>query len=115
MGIRLSDGPGPHAAGSGAAVFLLQMDEVAVGAHAGMPPGRPRRGLMTADRATLVRHALAMALLLAPTTLRAAELETTHLFGFTLGSDVNAVGEKEAELETVGSFGKRFGDYAAAS
>ena len=29
--------------------------------------------------------------------LAAKELETTHLFGFTLGSDTNDVGEKEAE------------------
>jgi hypothetical protein len=45
----------------------------------------------------------------------AAELETTHLFGFTLGSDVNAVGEKEAESEAFGRFGKSTGTYSALS
>jgi hypothetical protein len=45
----------------------------------------------------------------------AKDLETTHLFGFTLGSDTNDVGEKEAELETTGRFGKRAGSYAALS
>jgi hypothetical protein len=49
------------------------------------------------------------------TLAKAAELETTHLFGFTLGSDVNAVGEKEAESEAVGRFGKSAGTYSAIS
>ena len=38
----------------------------------------------------------------AVTLAKAAELETTHIFGFTFGSDVNAVGEKEAESEAWG-------------
>jgi hypothetical protein len=37
---------------------------------------------------------------LIPVAALADKLETTHLFGFTLGSDVNDVGEKEAESET---------------
>ncbi|HEY7230057.1 MAG TPA: hypothetical protein VH558_06780 [Pseudolabrys sp.] len=41
------------------------------------------------------------------------ELETTHLFGFTLGSDVNDVGEKEAESETTGRFAESGGSYTA--
>jgi hypothetical protein len=49
------------------------------------------------------------------TLAKAAELETTHLFGFTLGSDVNPVGEREAESETVGRFGKSPGTYSALS
>jgi hypothetical protein len=47
--------------------------------------------------------------------LAATDLETTHLFGFTLGSDTNAAGEKEAESETTGRFGKSSGSYAAVS
>jgi hypothetical protein len=43
------------------------------------------------------------------------DLETTHLFGFTLGSDVNDVNEKEAESETFGRFGKGAGSYKALS
>jgi hypothetical protein len=57
------------------------------------------------------------ALCLAPVIAEAGDkdkgLETTHLFGFTLGSDVNDVGEKEAESETTGRFGKREGSYTA--
>ena len=59
--------------------------------------------------------ALFVTLLMLPAAARAEELETTHLFGFTLGSDVNKVGEKEAELENTGRFGKRDGSYAALS
>ena len=54
-------------------------------------------------------------LLLWPGAARTAELETTHLFGFTLGTDVNDVGENEAELENTGHFGKQAGTYAAVS
>lgn len=49
------------------------------------------------------------------TSGKAAELETTHLFGFTLGSDVNAVGEKEAESEAAARFGKSAATYSAIS
>jgi hypothetical protein len=55
------------------------------------------------------------AIMFMPAGPRAAELETTHLFGFTLGSDVNDVGEKEAELENAGRFGKRDGSYGTVS
>lgn len=59
--------------------------------------------------------AVATALILAPVLGHAEKLETTHLFGFTLGSDVNDVGEKEAESETTGRFGKAGGSYTALS
>jgi hypothetical protein len=39
----------------------------------------------------------------------AHQLESTHLFGFTLGSDVS-VGEKQAESEAAGRFGKALFD-----
>jgi hypothetical protein len=61
-----------------------------------------------------MKKALALILLLvAPAVTKAKDLETTHLFGFTLGSDVNDVGEKEAESETTGRFAKGSGSYAA--
>jgi hypothetical protein len=52
-------------------------------------------------------------LLVLPVTATAKDLETTHLFGFTLGTDVNGVGEVEGETETVGRFAKRAGSYSA--
>jgi hypothetical protein len=63
----------------------------------------------------MLRVALCVSFVSAVTLAKAAELETTHLFGFTLGSDVNAVGEKEAESEAVGRFGKSAGTYSAIS
>jgi hypothetical protein len=63
----------------------------------------------------MLRLALCVFFASAVTLAKAAELETTHLFGFTLGSDVNAVGEKEAESEAVGRFGKSAGTYSAIS
>jgi hypothetical protein len=59
--------------------------------------------------------AAAAALTLLPTICVAEKLETTHLFGFTLGSDVNDVGEREAESEGTGRFGKGAGAYTALS
>jgi hypothetical protein len=43
-------------------------------------------------------------LLVMPIAVTAKDLETTHLFGFTLGTDVNDVGDIEGELETTGRF-----------
>lgn len=63
-----------------------------------------------------MKTALALiALLGIPIVAGAEELETTHLFGFTLGSDVNAVGEVEGESENTGHFAKRAGSYQAVS
>ena len=42
-------------------------------------------------------------------------IETEHLFGFTIGSDVGHTGEKEAFLDITGRFGKRDGSYSALS
>jgi hypothetical protein len=63
-----------------------------------------------------MRIALAIAGLLAmPIVAKAENLETTHLFGFILGTDVNDVGEIEGELETIGHLAKRDGAYTALS
>src|ERR1700704_2891234 len=53
------------------------------------------------------------AIVVVPALASAKDLETTHLFGFTLGSDVNDVGEREAESEATGRFAKRAGSYTA--
>jgi hypothetical protein len=50
-----------------------------------------------------------------PTGARSATIETEHLFGFTIGSDVGEVGEKEIEGSMTGRFAKRTGSYNAAS
>ena len=63
----------------------------------------------------MLRAALCVCFVSAATLAKAGELETTHLFGFTFGSDVNVVGEKEAESETVGRFGKSAGTYSVIS
>jgi hypothetical protein len=63
-----------------------------------------------------MRATFALAALLAvPVIASAKDLETTHLFGFTLGSDVNDVGEIEGESETTGRLVKRAGSYTAIS
>jgi hypothetical protein len=46
-------------------------------------------------------------LLVMPIAVTAKNLQTTHLFGFTLGTDVNDVGDIEGELETRGPSSRR--------
>jgi len=53
------------------------------------------------------------ALLLVPAAARAQAIETEHLFGFTIGSDVGDVGEKELEGSVTGRVAKRMGNYDA--
>jgi hypothetical protein len=50
-----------------------------------------------------------------PTAAHTATIETEHLFGFTIGSDVGEVGEREIEGSVTGRFAKRTGSYNAAS
>ena len=56
---------------------------------------------------------LLMALALLPTGVRCESIETEHLFGFTIGSDVGDVGERELEGSVTGRFAKRNGIYGA--
>jgi hypothetical protein len=46
---------------------------------------------------------------------RADAIDTEHLFGFTIGTDVGEVGEKELESNTLWRVGKRAGSYSALS
>jgi hypothetical protein len=46
---------------------------------------------------------------------RSSKIDTEHLFGFTAGTDVGEVGEKELENTTVSRLGKIAGSYAALS
>jgi hypothetical protein len=48
-----------------------------------------------------------------PVSGRAAEIDTEHLFGFMIGSDVGKVGEREFQSQTTGRFSKSGGRYRA--
>ncbi len=56
--------------------------------------------------------AVALSLLL-PTRALAGEIDTEHLFGFMIGSDVGNVGEREFETRLTGRFAKTGGRYRA--
>jgi hypothetical protein len=55
------------------------------------------------------------ALVATPKGVRAGEIETEHLFGFTIGADVNELGEREFESEVTDRIGKQAGFYSALS
>jgi hypothetical protein len=46
-------------------------------------------------------------------TDRAWRIDTEHLFGFVIGTDIGEVGDKEMEAEVAGNLGKRPGSYTA--
>jgi hypothetical protein len=46
---------------------------------------------------------------------RADGIDTEHLFGFTIGTDVGELGEKELESNLLSRLGKRAGSYSALS
>lgn len=43
----------------------------------------------------------------------AGDIDTEHIFGFMIGSDIGAVGEREFQSQTTGRFGKTGGRYRA--
>jgi len=57
--------------------------------------------------------ALSLVLIASAPPLRAEEIDTEHLFGFTIGSDIGEKGETEAESETTARTGKGSGSYSA--
>ena len=44
--------------------------------------------------------------------VRASDIDSEHLFGFTEGSDIGKVGEREVESETIARTGRSAGSYA---
>jgi len=63
----------------------------------------------------LARYCLMLVLAVVSTDARTATIDTEHLFGFTIGSDLGEVGEKEIENSVTGRFGKQTGTYNAGS
>jgi hypothetical protein len=61
------------------------------------------------------KSCLMLALVIVSTDARTATIDTEHLFGFMIGSDVGEVGEREVESSVTGRFGKQTGTYNAAS
>jgi hypothetical protein len=70
---------------------------------------------LTAWRSCAVKSCLLFVLALMPTGGHAEPIETEHLFGFTIGSDVGDLGERELEGSATGRFAKHAGTYDAGS
>jgi len=52
---------------------------------------------------------------LVPACVHAEDIDTEHLFGFTIGTDVGSLGEREFQTQTTGRFSKTAGSYQAIS
>ncbi len=52
---------------------------------------------------------------LLPTSVHAEGIDTEHLFGFMIGSDIGSAGEREFQSQTTGRFSKSGGNYRAIS
>lgn len=61
---------------------------------------------------TVYAAVLAFSMLAVPRA-QAGDIDTEHIFGFMIGSDVGRVGEREFQSETTGRFGKSGGRYRA--
>jgi hypothetical protein len=68
-----------------------------------------------AKRSRAAISCLPLVLAFVPSVVRAGSIETEHLFGFTIGSDVGEAGERELEGSVTGRFSKRTGTYEAGS
>jgi hypothetical protein len=64
-------------------------------------------------RAEILRAAVVGFFALSPVCAAAEGIDTEHLFGFMIGSDVGNVGEREFQSQTTGRFGKNGGSYRA--
>ncbi|WP_225702856.1 hypothetical protein [Bradyrhizobium cenepequi] len=62
-------------------------------------------------RATMLRAAAACFLTLPVAVARAEDIDTEHLFGFMIGTDIGHVGEREFQTETTGRFSRNGGRY----
>ena len=64
-------------------------------------------------RAKTFQAAVVSLAALLPACVHAEGIDTEHLFGFMIGTDVGNVGEREFQSETTGRFGKNGGTYRA--
>src|SRR5215471_21612332 len=61
------------------------------------------------------RWLLLAVILIASGPLRASDVDSEHLFGFTEGADIGKVGEREAESESIARLGKSGSSYVAVT
>src|SRR3954462_8067933 len=72
-------------------------------------------GMWMPIRARAFRAAMLCLSALLPTCAHAEGIDTEHLFGFMIGSDVGTVGEREFQSQTTGRFGKDGGSFRAGN
>ena len=66
-----------------------------------------------AIRAKTLRATILCLAALVPAGVQAEGIDTEHLFGFMIGTDVGNVGEREFQTETTGRFARSGGNYRA--
>src|SRR6478752_10148606 len=64
-------------------------------------------------RANTLRSVILCLSALCPLCAHGEGIDTEHMFGFMIGTDVGNVGEREFQSETTGRFGKNGGRYRA--
>jgi hypothetical protein len=74
-----------------------------------------RRSGLAARGCRAAVSCLSIAFAFVPGSAPAEPIETEHLFGFTIGSDIGEVGDRELEGSVTGRFSKRTGNYDAGS
>ncbi|MFB9263832.1 hypothetical protein ACFFWD_11720 [Bradyrhizobium erythrophlei] len=69
----------------------------------------------TARRATAFCAAVAALVVVWPFAVQAEDIDTEHIFGFMIGTDVGNRGEREFQTQTTGRFSRDSGRYRAIS
>jgi hypothetical protein len=72
-------------------------------------------GMLMPIRAKAFRVAIVCFSVLHLTSVHAEGIDTEHLFGFMIGTDVGSVGEREFQSQTTGRFSKNGGNYRAVN
>jgi hypothetical protein len=65
--------------------------------------------------ATMLRAAAVCLFTLPAAGARADDIDTEHMFGFMIGTDIGRVGEREFQTETTGRFSRNGGSYRAVA
>ena len=87
-----------------------------VGLNEGLATAAGTQRLASATKhRRMAQSFLLLVLALMPGAARTETIDTEHLFGFTIGSDVGEIGEKEVEGSATGRFSKRTGTFVAGT
>lgn len=95
--------------------MILLRARIVLGHGCRFPPLWWHIGSRMSFGAAAFRPAILIVSTLFPQYLHAEEIDTEHIYAFTIGTDVGSLGEREFQSQTTGRVSKSAGSYAAVS